>query len=76
MTQTSMALKLICFWVPKKFYQWQKKNIQGYWREIFLFHHKNLCCVYSLELPQGDNSNKYIQNTIYEYKKHFTVKLQ
>ena len=39
-----------------------KKN--GILREIFLFYHENVCCVYSLELPHCSNSNEYTQHTI------------
>ena len=33
-------------------------------REIFLFNHEIVCCVYSLELPNPGNSNEYIQHII------------
>ena len=33
-------------------------------REIFLFYHEIVCCVYSLELPHRGNSNEYTQHTI------------
>ena len=33
-------------------------------REIFLFHHEIVCCVYSLESPHRGDSNKYTQHTI------------
>ena len=34
------------FWVPSKFFRLLRKQI---FREIFLFHHEIVCCVYSLE---------------------------
>ena len=33
-------------------------------REIFLFYHENVCCMYSSESPHRGNSNEYIQHTI------------
>ena len=33
-------------------------------KEIFLFYHEIVCCVYSLELPHWGNSNEYTQHTI------------
>ena len=30
-------------------------------KEIFLFYHEIVCCVYSLELPHQGDSNKYTQ---------------
>ena len=33
-------------------------------KEIFLFYHNIVCCVYSLELPHRGNSNEYTQYTI------------
>ena len=38
-----------------------KKQI---FRGIFLFYHKIVCCVYSLELPHQGDSNEYTQHTI------------
>ena len=29
---------------------------------MFLILHKNICCVYSLEVPQGGTSNEYPQH--------------
>ena len=39
----------------------QKKQI---FREIFLFYHEMVYCVYSLELPHRGDSNEYTQHTI------------
>ena len=36
--------------------------------QMFLLHHENVCCVYSLELPQGGDSNEYTQHIIILYK--------
>ena len=33
-------------------------------RGIFLFYHKIVCCLYSLELHHQGSSNEYIQHTI------------
>ena len=33
-------------------------------REIFLFYHKMVCCVYSLELPYRGYFNEYTQHII------------
>ena len=33
-------------------------------REIFLFYHKIVCYVYSLESPHQGDSNEYTQHTI------------
>ena len=33
-------------------------------REIFLFFHEIVCCVYALELPHQGDSNEYTQHTI------------
>ena len=33
-------------------------------RDVFLFYHGIVCCVYSLELPHRCNSNEYTQHTI------------
>ena len=33
-------------------------------REIFLFYHGIVCCVYSLESPHRGDSNEYTQHTI------------
>ena len=33
-------------------------------REIFLFHHEIVCCVYSLESPDRVDSDEYAQHTI------------
>ena len=56
------------FWVPTKFFRYPpphlphpKKQIP---REIFLFYHENVCCMYSSESPHRGNSNEYIQHTI------------
>ena len=34
--------------------------------KFFLFHHKNLCCGYSLEAPQQGTSNEYPQHVFME----------
>ena len=34
-------------------------------REIFLFYHEIVCCVYSLESPHRGDSNEYTQHTIF-----------
>ena len=34
------------------------------YREIFLFHHEIVCCVYSLESPHRGNSDEYTQHKI------------
>ena len=39
----------------------KKKNI---FKEIFLFYHEIICCVYSLESPHRGDSNEYSQHTI------------
>ena len=31
---------------------------------IFLFYHENVCCLYSLELPPGDDYNEYTKHTV------------
>ena len=31
--------------------------------DIFLFHHENICCGYSLEVPHQGASNEYPQHT-------------
>ena len=33
-------------------------------KEIFLFYHESVCCVYSLESPRWGDSNEYTQHTI------------
>ena len=33
-------------------------------RDFFLFHHENVCCVYSLESHHRGDSNKYTQRAI------------
>ena len=33
-------------------------------KEIFLFYHEIVCCVYSLESPHRGDSNEYTQQTI------------
>ena len=33
-------------------------------KEIFLFYHEIICCVYSLESPPRSDSNEYTQHTI------------
>ena len=33
-------------------------------KELFLFYHEIVCCVYSLESPHQGNSNEYTQHTI------------
>ena len=33
-------------------------------RKFSYFYHKNVCCVYSLELPYRVDSNEYTQHTI------------
>ena len=33
-------------------------------REIFLFYHEIVCCVFSLESPHRGDSNEYTQHTI------------
>ena len=48
----------------KFFHQLKKTNIQGYFRDIFLFYYENLCCVYSLESPHWGDSDEYIKHTI------------
>ena len=34
------------------------------YRDIFLFYHEFVCCVYSLESPHRCYSNEYTQHTI------------
>ena len=53
------------FWTPMKFCRKLKKRI---FKEIFLFNHEIVCCVYSLESPHRGDSNIYTQHTIIEYK--------
>ena len=36
----------------------ENKNF-GILREIYLFYHENVCCVYSLESPHRGDSNEY-----------------
>ena len=43
----------------------QENKYTGYFREIFIFYHENICCVYSLESPHRDESNEYTQHTIF-----------
>ena len=38
------------------------KDISGIW---FLFYHKHVCCVCSLESPHRGDSNEYTQHTIF-----------
>ena len=45
----------------------QENKYLGIAQKIFLSHHENICCVYSLELPLG-NSNEYTQHTIILWK--------
>ena len=33
-------------------------------REIFIFYHEIVCCLYSLESPRRGDSNEYTQHTI------------
>ena len=33
-------------------------------KEIFLFYHEIVCCVYSLETSQRGDSNEYTQHTV------------
>ena len=33
-------------------------------KEIFLFHHEIVCCVYSLESPHWCEASAYTKNTI------------
>ena len=33
-------------------------------REMFLFYHENVCCVYSFESPCRGDSNEYTEHTI------------
>ena len=48
----------------------------GIKRDIFsIFFKMKVYCVYSLELPQRGDSNKYIQYTISQYKKEINSKL-
>ena len=35
-----------------------------YLGKFFLFHHRIVCCVYSLESPHRCDSNEYIQHTM------------
>ena len=51
------------FWVPTKFFRHLKKT--NMFRKIFLFYHKIVCCVYSLEFPHWGNSNEYTQHTTF-----------
>ena len=37
-------------------------------KEIFLFYHEVVCCVYSLESLHRGNSNEYTEHTIIVYK--------
>ena len=37
---------------------------ENIFREIFLFYHEIVCCVYSLESFHRGDSNKYTQHTI------------
>ena len=51
------------FLSPKKILptaQEKKRELLG----IFLFYHKNVFCVYSLESPHRGDSNEYTQHTI------------
>ena len=38
----------------------------GYQLIFFLFLHENICCGYSLEVPQRGTSNEYLQHIIME----------
>ena len=39
-------------------------QIKTKFKEIFLFYHELVCCVYSLESPLRGDSNEYMQHTI------------
>ena len=41
-----------------------KINVSEYFRDIFLFQYKNVCCVNSLESPHRGDSIEYTQHTI------------
>ena len=43
----------------------------GYFSGIFF--NLNVCCVFSLELPHGGNSNEYTQYTIFNVKKKIAL---
>ena len=43
-------------------------------RDIFsIFYNMSVCCVLSLESPQGGDSNEYTQYTIFSIKKKVTL---
>ena len=48
----------------KKQKQKNPKKQQHIFREIFLFYHEIVCCMYPLESPHRGDSNDYTQHTI------------
>ena len=42
----------------------QESKYFGILKEIFLFYHENVCCVYTLESLHRGDSNEYTQHTI------------
>ena len=42
----------------------QDNLFRDIFREIFLFHHENVGCVHTLDLPYKGNSNEYSQHII------------
>ena len=42
-----------------------RRSIWGYFRDFFLFLHKNICCGYSLEATRQGASNKYPQHNVF-----------
>ena len=42
----------------------ENKYFEIYFREMFLFYHENICCVYLLESAHQGYSNEYTQHAI------------
>ena len=40
-----------------------KTNLLEYLKDIFVFYHDSICCVYLLESPHRGDSNEYTQYT-------------